>query len=255
MTTIYKCVQIAENNQWTKNIKDTIKTLKRENSRFLEFKKVIIIGKDSKDIIPIKFLQPTVNLFIFQRNGFTMENYTECIKLFGYCVHGYYATHDNHRQLCNRIGNLQGQMAGLPTQIGVLSDIMDTFYMTIMSGKYIDRNKTLEVKKKNLKNLADSIKEAYTKFPIDPFPAIGGACIDSILKEFYKIDFKITLPEWQAANLVLTRIQEIARDAVTAIGPPATYDYAFKFFNLTSTFINSVISDIKVKKESRRVKR
>ena len=247
MSERFEYQECDENDEWIVPIVSALKEMALDRN-FAPFKLATFLDDDCNDILPVRFIQPIRTLIVFHRQSFTVDAYKECIKLFAYSVDAYYITHQNYYTFLDSIKGLQASMHGSPFHIAIISDLMDVFYTTVMSGKYAIRIKGEKTNEASLGIMSEDIREAYRGFTTNPFLALGAACVNTVLKNFYEVDFGITAPEYQSARIVLQRVEEIVKDAVTSIGSSATYELAFRFFGIANVFINSDVSDIKIPK-------
>jgi hypothetical protein len=215
---------------------------------------VVLSGKDSRDAIPVRFNQYTRSVYIFRREGFQLPAYRECLRIFALYPDAYYHTHSNYFDVLEDLGSLQASSYNSPVNIAYISDLVDTFYVAAMSGKFADRRAEVEVEAAALGAVEPEIRRAYDSFYRNPFLALGGACVHSILSRFYGVEIDAE-PWGQSGKIVLGRVRELIHEAAAAIGPTSTSNHIRRFFNIASTYMNFSDVGLDLSPPSRNIRR
>lgn len=234
------------NQTWVKEVKKVMNELSQIHRGF---NTVVWSGTDGIEVIPLKFVQYQNGLILYKRDNISTKCYGMLIKLFAVFVDDYYHTNGNYYRFLNNLGKMQNIRGKSPTSFAFVADMLDTFYSVVMSGKFADRNKNVKINGSDLVDIVPDIQRGYDSFTTTPFLSIESACIYSVLKKFYGMDFKIRKPNYQSAKLILNRIEDIVAQAVISVGDSDTFRHAKRFFNIAMTYLDTSIADIQKKQK------
>jgi len=236
---IYK--ECNERNQWIKDIKTVLSPLFVE---FGELRKVIWKTAQNEGILPLKFSQYEKGIVIWQDNNFSLEGYEELLKTFAFYPHIYYRNHENYYGLLSGISRLQGMRIRSSPIYLYVGDLLDTFYMSVMSAKYSHRNQQLSLNELVLDPLLQRINSGYNSFHINPFVSLESACVYSALKNFFGLEFEVERPTRQDSRLILEKVESLVKKAIAVVGATKTLRNATRFYNIASLYLDSSINSL-----------
>lgn len=225
---------------WVREVKRVMENLFQSHRGF---DTVVWLSNDNIEVLPLKYIQYQNGLIVYKRDGISTECYGELIKLFAVFVDHYYNIHGNYYNFLDSLRKMQSIRFQSPTLFSFTADILDSFYMAVMSGKYADRNKEVDLHQTPLSDIFPDIQRGYDSFATIPFLSIESACFHSVLKRFYNVSMEIETPTYQSGRLILERVEDIVSEAVKAIGDMNTLTHAERFFNIVMTFLDTALTD------------
>ncbi|HEA29157.1 MAG TPA: hypothetical protein ENH91_04065 [Leeuwenhoekiella sp.] len=229
-----------ERDRWVQKL---IPVLEELQHTYTELSSVHFYGGDIHNAVPIRYLQPERELVIFKREGITANSYREMMKVFCFYSDAYYVTHNNYATLIKQVGRLQtiSLQSSSFKYVNLLSDLMDTFIVCMLSGKYMNSFKRFDADTEILRILEAPINTAYSQFDSNPFYSLSAAYAKSMLEHFCKVPLNIQLPSYQSAQIILPKAEELLKLAVTSVGERASYSVTELFYHTASVFIDSTI--------------
>jgi len=231
-----------ESDKWISEIDHHITKL---NDRFNPLSTIIYSGVNALDLLPIKFIQHNRSLLIWKRDSYPDETYAEIIKLFALFPDDYYQTHRRgYKSLLKKFARLQTKIE--TNQISeYIHDILDAFYMFIMSGKYADRHKGICINSEILGPVVEDMQVAYDNFYKDPFEGIQAKILHIVLETFYGVELKLSRPEDQLTKGALEKIGEIWIKSTESVGHINTHAEFVNIYNFVAPFLDSSVNDLK----------
>ena len=242
--TTHKYKECNERHPWIKEMKKILSPLFR---KYRHFSQIIWRLTDSKEILPIRFLQYDGGiLLIYKRDYYTFDLYREIMRIFAFQPDLYYRQHQNYSGFLEGIASIQSQNANIV--MNACLDIVDMYYMCTMAGKYADRFKEdAVINREVIGELLQDIQEGYNAFIKKPFFAIESALVFAVLKHFYKCKMDIKYPKYQSGNIILHRVEDLTKKSALAFGHQETLKSTNKFFGIATAYLNTSVNDILMK--------